>query len=88
MDKTELQALFDRKLQEFRERDPAKAQFLVEELVEWASLIPSLPTSSAWDLIYERIQDLAERYGFTEERVVNDLFDPAAIDHFMFFLQL
>ena len=88
MDKAELQALFDLKLQEFRERDPAKVRFLVEELVEWASLIPSPPTSTTWDMIYERIQDLAERYGFTEERVVNDLFDPAAIDHFMFFLQL
>ena len=88
MDKAELQALFDRKLRDFKERDPIRGRLLEGEIAEWASMVPAAPDDTIWEMLYSQIQSIARRQKVSEEQVINDLFDPGSVNSFMMLIQL
>lgn len=88
MGKSESNALFVRKLNELKVRDPVIGRLLEGEIVEWASMVPAADDDSVWDMLYSQIQSIATRRKVSEEQVINDLFDPGSVKSFMILIQL
>jgi hypothetical protein len=86
--KSESNALFVRKLNELKVRDPVRGRLLEGEIVEWASVVPAADDDSVWDMLYSQIESIAKRRKIPEEQVINDLFDPGSVNSFMMLIQL
>ncbi len=83
MDKSELNVLFDRKLEELKERDSAQGRVLEAEVATWAGIVPAAPGESTWDLLYRQIRCRAEAHKILEEQAIHNLFDPGSTQCFM-----
>ncbi len=78
MDKSELNALFNQKLKELKERDSARGRLVEAEIDTLAGIIPASPGESTWDLLYRQIRHLSFIHKISEEQVIHNLFDPGS----------